>query len=339
MQTNNQNNPGDSKPSSSQHGRRGFLKRICAGGLAAAGLPLATTKGFAEESETTAPVIAPGPIPQVTIAGVRIPRMIIGSNPIGGWSHAVPNLSLAMPDYFTLDRTVEFLQRCERSGLDVWLSYWAEKPLSALKILWAQGYKMRPYFLGTLNAKGQLLGAESGIDDDIRLYKPIFYVHHGNVTDFLFSAGKQERVHDFVKKVHDDLGIPAGVSAHNPDNIKYIEDHGWEVDLYQTCLYYVTRPKEEIRAKLGTAMLGEPFLESDRDNMLKVIQQVQKPCLAFKILAAGRHCETGRSVEDAFAYALTGIKKTDAVIVGFWPKFKDELSQNIGFLCQYGSPA
>lgn len=330
----------DSTPSKNRQDRRGFLKQLCAGSVAAASIPLTGSRTLAAESAATAPANVPGPLPQVTIAGVRIPRMIIGSNPIGGWSHSVPNMSLAMPDYFTLERTVEFLKRGEQAGLNVWLGYWGEKALKALKTLWSQGYKMRPYFLGTLNVKGKLQsGSESGFNDDLQDYKPIFYVHHGNVTDFLFSAGKQELVHTFVKKVHDELGIPAGVSAHNPDNIKYMEDKGWEVDLYQTCLYYITRPKEEIRAKLGTAMLGEPFLESDRDNMLEVIQQVKKPCLAFKILGAGWHCSTDRSVEEAFEYALTRIKKTDAIIVGFWPKFKDELTQDIQFLCKYGAPA
>ena len=320
-----------------QQDRRGFLKRPSAGGLAAASAPLSLSTALAAGSAEPQPPPTPGPIPTVTIAGVRIPRMIIGCNPIGGWSHAVPNMSLAMTDYFTLERTVEFLKRSQGTGLDVWLSYWADKPLKALRRLSLEGYPVRPYFLGQLDAKGRLSAAESDIQENLKDYKPIFFVHHGGVTDHLFSAGKQELVHTFVKKVHDELGIPAGVSAHNPDNIKYIEDKGWEVDLYQTCLYNLSRPKEQIRAKLGTAMLGEPFLETDRDEMLKVIQQVKKPCLAFKILGAGWHCETDQSVEAAFAYALSRIKKTDAVIVGFWPKFKDELAQDVQFLCKHGA--
>ncbi len=322
-----------------QENRRSFLKRISAGesrgGECAVGEACPAAAASPEASEPK-PIVSPGEIPRVTIAGVRIPRMIIGCNPIGGWSHAVPNMSRAMTDYFTLERTVEFLKRCERTGLDVWLSYWADKPLNALKQLWAEGYHMRPYFLGKLNDQGQLTGQESGAQGNLKEYKPIFFVHHGGVTDHLFSAGKHELVHTFVKKVHDELGIPAGVSAHNPENIAYIEEKGWEVDFYQTCLYNLTRPKEQIRAKLGTAMLGEPFLESDRDEMLKVIGEVKKPCLAFKILAAGWHCESDRSVEAAFAYALKRIKKSDAVIVGFWPKYKDELAQDVGLLCKYG---
>lgn len=272
---------------------------------------------------------AADPMPTVTIAGVTIPRMIVGCNPIGGWSHMSHNMTLAMTDYFTLDRTVSFLQGCEQQGLDVWLGYWDDKPRQALKKLWAAGSKIRPYFLGTLESDGS-------ISKDLLEYKPIWYVHHGNVTDTLFAAGQQEKVHDFIKKVHDTLGIPAGISAHNPDCIKYAEDKGWEADLYQCCLYYVTRPHEEIRAKLGAAPLGESFLDTDRDNMLNVIRQVKKPCLAFKILAAGRLCDSDYSVEDAFQYAYHGIKKTDAVIVGMWPKFKDEVTQNAALARKYG---
>ncbi|MCF7668492.1 MAG: twin-arginine translocation signal domain-containing protein [Verrucomicrobia bacterium] len=319
--------------------RRGFLKTLSTGAVAAAGVSTFAPAAQAEFVDNPLPDDLPEKIPHVTIGGVRVPRMFIGSNPIGGWSHAVRNLSLAMPDYFTLDRTVQFIKRCEKAGLDVWLSYWDEKPLKALRILWEQGSKIRPYFLGTIDNQGNLSGAESGMKGNIKDYNPIFYVHHGNVTDFLFRAGKHEQVHDFVKKVHDELGIVAGVSCHNPDCVKYMEDKGWEVDFYQTCLYYITRPKEEIRAKLGTAMLGEPFLEKDRDDMLDVIREVDKPCVAFKLLGAGRLCGSDRSVEEAFAYALSKIKKTDAVIIGMWPKYKDELAQNIRLLARYGQVA
>src|SRR5512136_703940 len=91
-----------------QNDRRDFLKRLTTGGLAAASLPLSVSTASGANPTEPQGVNAPGPIPSVTIAGVRIPRMLIGCNPIGGWSHSVRNLSLAMPDYFTLERTVEF---------------------------------------------------------------------------------------------------------------------------------------------------------------------------------------------------------------------------------------
>ena len=33
--------------------------------------------------------------------------------------------------------------------------------------------------------------------------------------------------------------------------IETAEEKGWDVDYYMTCLYYLTRPKEELRAMLG----------------------------------------------------------------------------------------
>jgi hypothetical protein len=322
------------------HDRRTFLKGVglatAASSAAAAGLAPTPAEAATPGPFFTAPPPGADPLPQVTLCGHKVPRMILGCNPIGGWSHAVPSLSKTMREYFTEDVTHDFLQHAEKWGLDTWLTYWGKKPLTALRRRWENGSKMRVYFLAKMDEDGKIGGAESREVGDITEYKPLFLLHHGNVTDSLFRAGKQEHVHDFVKKSHD-MGIPAGVSAHNPDVFKYIEDKGWECDLYQCCLYYVTRPKEEIRAKLGTAMLGEPFLEKDRDDMLEVIQQASRPCIAFKALGAGRHCHSPMAVAEALQYAYSKIKKTDVLIVGMWPRFKDEIAENVGLLRKYGA--
>ncbi|MBM3492879.1 MAG: hypothetical protein FJX72_00945, partial [Armatimonadetes bacterium] len=182
--------------------RRAFIARAVAAGL---------TSACATPGGGQAPV--PAALPKVTIAGVTIPRMIVGCNPIGGWSHMSRYMTMAMTEYFTLERTVEFLGRCEGLGLNVWITYWDDKPRKALRALWEKGSKLRPYFLGTLEESGS-------ISKDVLDFKPIWHVHHGNATDTLFRSGQHEKVHDFVKKVHDVLGIPAGISAHNPDCIK-----------------------------------------------------------------------------------------------------------------------
>jgi len=314
---------GDGPDAGRRDTRRGFLRRAAGAALTVAS---AERAGAIEQT----PAAQTAPLPRITLGGVSIARMVIGCNPIGGWSHQTRNTTLAMTDYFTLENTVRFLERCEAAGLDTWLTYWDEKPLKALKARWTQGSKLRPYFMGDLPTSGKL-------PRDVLEYRTRFHVHHGNVTDGLFRAGKQEQVHDFVKRVHDELGVPAGISAHNPDCIRYADEKGWEADFYQCCLYYVTRPKEEIRAKLGAAPLGEPFLDTDRETMLSVIRQVRKPCLAFKILGAGWHCGTDEEVEEAFRIALKGIKPTDGIIVGMWPKYKDEIAQNVALVRRYGA--
>jgi hypothetical protein len=79
----------------------------------------------------------------------------------------------------------------------------------------------------------------------------------------------------------------------------------------------------------------EPFLESDRDLMSEVVRQVKRPCLAFKILAAGRLCWNEDSVESAFQYALSHIKSKDGIILGMYPRFSDEVARNVELTLKY----
>ena len=95
------------------------------------------------------------------------------------------------------------------------------------------------------------------------------------------------------------------------------------------CLYYLTRPKEESQKLLGQDLpLGEIYLPSDPPRMFKMIQAAKKPCLAYKVLAAGRRVNTPAEVRTAFATALDKIKPTDAMIVGMYQKFGDQLGDN-----------
>jgi hypothetical protein len=156
---------------------------------------------------------------------------------------------------------------------------------------------------------------------------PIAMVHHGGVTDGLFRAGKHQQVRDFVKKVHDH-GMLAGVSSHCPDHIKRVADEGWENDLFMTCFYHLSRPAEEQKKLLGRVTVGEPFFDTDPIEMTNVVRQVKQPCLGFKILAAGRVCNSKPSIHRAFKFAFQNIKPIDGVIVGMFPRYSDEVSED-----------
>ncbi|MGQ9591315.1 MAG: hypothetical protein ACUVYA_13600, partial [Planctomycetota bacterium] len=259
-----------------------------------------------------------------------VTRLITGGNPIGGFSHAVPNLSRHMVEHFTLERTVEYLEKCVRAGINTWQFDYFPKCAEALRIVRERGSELQ-FICLHCDSRGPLEVA-------IEKMRPIAVVHHGGVTDSLFRQGKAGQVRDFVKQVHD-LGLLAGVSSHNPDNIRKIADEGWEVDLFMTCFYYVTRTQEEQRRAFGDAIVDEPFLEDDPIRMTAVIRQVKTPCLAFKILAAGRRCNSQAQVERAFEFAFANIKPTDAVIVGMFPKYEDEISLNVAYARKHGRVA
>jgi hypothetical protein len=318
--------------SSSGSDRRQFLQQVCAGALAVAGGQGVWPAAYAGQEGRAARGDAPL-LPTVRIGSHDLTRLIAGGNPVEGYSHSSAALSRHMQEFFTLERTVEFVRRCEAAGINAWQTGHgpSDKTLQTLKIIREAGSKIHWFCLAYESDRLKPLS-------EVLSYKPIAIVHHGGETDALFRGGKAEQVHDFVKKVHD-AGVMAGISTHNPANLAYAEEKGWENEFFMACLYQVSRPQEEIRKKLGTAILDEPFLESDRDEMTAVIQKAKRPCLAFKILAAGRLCGSASSVESAFQYAYSRIKPTDGVIVGMYPKFSDEIATNAQLALKYGKSA
>lgn len=298
-------------------GRRQFLSQLSAA-AAASGLAWADQSAAGERSAAT-----PAPLPTIALGKHQVTRLIAGWNPIGGGSYLGHHMDRHMKEYFTVERTVEFLLRCEREGISAHQFSSAEKTVEVLRTVRERGSTMR--FIG-------LHSGRSGIREMIESTQPIAVVHHGGVTDKLFAQGKSQDVHDYVKEAHD-RGVLAGVSAHNPDCIKRIADEGWKVDLFMTCFYFLTRKRT---TPPKTLYLSYPFYAADPQAMTAVMRQVKQPCLGFKILAAGRKCGNQGMVKDAFRFAFDHIKPTDGVVVGMYPRFFDEIRANTQHVREFG---
>jgi hypothetical protein len=303
--------------------RREFL---AASTTAAAGLLLGVR---AESSEPT-----PGPLPTIAVGQYRLSRLIVGANPIAGYSYLGHQMDQEMKQYFTVDRTLELLRQCERAGINTHQFSFASKSPETYRRLREQGTKMQMICLHSKREEIKMLAD---------LTQPFAMSHHGGVTDRLFREGRAGQVQDFVKAVHDQ-GLLAGVSAHDPDCIKRIADEGWEVDFFMTCFHFLTRQLPP--AKQGTLPAvfegpqGEPtFYRDDPRTMCAVIRQVKQPCLAFKILAAGRRCGNQEMVRAAFEFAYKNIKPSDAVIVGMYPRRFDQVRANAEYARQYSAAA
>jgi hypothetical protein len=66
--------------------------------------------------------------------------------------------------------------------------------------------------------------------------------------------------------------------------------------------------------------------------MMAAIRQTKKPCLAYKALAAGRTIGSPEQIREKLAMALKGVKPTDAIIVGMYQRFSDQIGQNAQFV-------
>jgi hypothetical protein len=218
---------------------------------------------------------------------------------------------------------VEVLRRCERAGINTWQLHYNDETMADLKRYRDEGGKMNLILLSDF-----ALMKDLALLPEAAKLGPLGIGHHGNRTDERFRAGEKGKVRDYLKAVRD-CGVMVGLSTHNPAVIDTVESEGWDIDYYQACLYRVTRTPEEARAEYGEAPMGEIYMEKDPERMCKMIRQTKKPCLAFKLLAAGRAIN---NPEAAFRFALANIKPTDAVIVGMYPRFKDEVTENAGLV-------
>ena len=79
---------------------------------------------------------------------------------------------------------------------------------------------------------------------------------------------------------------------------------------------------------LGEMPVGETYLEKDPERMFKMIRQTRKTCLAFKLLAAGRLINSPQQVEQVIKRTIENIKPKDCMIMGMYPRFKDEVREN-----------
>ncbi|MFW6162109.1 MAG: hypothetical protein ACODAJ_05025 [Planctomycetota bacterium] len=295
---------------------------------AAAGLGMAALAGG--RGAEAAP--AEPAMPSIQVGTHRVSRLVCGSNPMLGYSHVSRLMSRVMTDWYTPERIVSVVRRCWEVGVNTWQTSASEKVDQALATLRGDGVPIQWVFLAN-----RAHFDPRKLKEIVRRNQPIAVVHHGGVSDSLWRAGKIERAHDFAKRVQD-LGIPAGLSAHNPDVIRHAEDKGWDLDLYMTCFYRVTRTQAELKAEMGMAEvpLGETYLPGDPGRMCEVVRQVERPCLGFKILAAGRRCGNPRQVEGAFRFAFGHLKATDGVIVGMFPRFRDQAQENAALARRFG---
>jgi len=305
--------------------RRRFLRRTAGLAAGAAVLNRMTVGSGA--------AVSPDPLlPTIKLGRHEVTRLIIGGNPIYGHSHFNRLLSQTMTAWHTPERVLELLRHCEAKGINTWQNSYAERTLSDLDRYRAAGGTMNWLCLG----KPDWDQHPERIEDAAKR-KPIGIAPHGSLAERLHRQNKLNVLTDLLKRIRD-TGALVGLSAHNPAVIELAEEKGWDVDYYMCCLYYLTRPREEFQKLLGANLpLGEIYLPSDPPRMFKVIQGARKPCLAYKVLAAGRCSDSSAQVQQSFETAFANIKPTDAIIVGMWQQHNDQVSENAALIRKLGA--
>ncbi len=310
------------RPDESTGGRRDFLKK--AGTLPAA--LMAAGCASPAPAEPASPAEEPK-LPQIQLGEHSISRLICGTNPFSAGSHLSVFVNHQMREYYTEEQILKTLRRCEEVGINCWQSGTGNAEMYRRFV--DAGLKMRLMAIAA--------GSQSSIET-LRKAGCIGIAHHGETTDRMFKDGQIDRMEEYLKRVRDS-GMLVGVSTHMPDVVDTVESRGWDVDYYMTCVYERHRSAEALEALLGQAPIpvGEVYLPKDPPRMFQAVRSTTRPCLAFKILAAGRLSERRHWVEQAFRQTLESIKPGDGVIVGIYDQYSDQPAEDAMLVRRFGA--
>jgi len=273
-------------------------------------------------------------LPTIRLGHLDVTRLVCGGNPFSGISHFSAELDREMVHYYSMPRLQECFDECWRQGINTFQSRGDRHQMRAYIEHRDGGGRMQ----WIAQTASEFADIPANIREIVSAGAGAVY-HHGTHADNCWHAGRIAEVADVIKCVKD-AGLPAGLGTHIPEVIRYAEDSAWETDFYMACLYDLARGYKSAPAVDQDAYARDRFPAGDPDRMAAVIRQVDKPCLAFKVMAANRNCGTSEQARDALRRALALIKPNDAVVVGMFQKHKNQVAENAGFVREIlGAPA
>jgi hypothetical protein len=288
-----------------QFSRRDFVKTSV---LTSAAIPLALRGQAAESSPATAAAqpAADKAIAKGRIGDLEISRLIMGGNLIAGYAHArdLRYVSTLMRRYNTPQKIRETLELGEQNGITA-INTWVMDDNTPILEHWKNGGKMKWISQVRLDPNGGYSQIHKAIDQGA------LAIHlTGDTAEILLDNAKFDKVGEAVEYIRAQKRV-AGVAAHDLRVVVECEKRKVNVDFYQKTLHtneYLTGPKPGEPDRVGK---DDNSWCSDSQAVIDAFAKIDKPWIAFKILAAG-----AIPPRAAFPYALNG--GADFILVGMF---------------------
>jgi len=236
-------------------------------------------------------------LPAGRIGKVKISRIICGGNLIGGFAHSRDLLyvSSLLNHYFTDEKIIETLEICEENGINTIIT----SPDSAELLK-----KYREERGGQIQWIAQCRPKTDDLTSDVKKA-----IDAGAVGAFIIGNtgdrwAKNERT-DLIGKVVDfikDNGIIAGVGGHNLWTPMACEKAGLNTDFYMkthhSTNYWSKRQPGQDKDVIDNYNTDN-YWDKDPEKTLEFMKTMEKPWIAYKVLAAG-----AIHPRDGFKYAF-----------------------------------
>ncbi|MGC1389979.1 MAG: DoxX family protein [Bacteroidales bacterium] len=258
-----------------------------------------------------------GKLPVGQLGNLKISRMIMGCNLIGGWAHARDLIysNTLFKAYNNERKIIETLYLAEQAGINTVFMVTQYYPtFNKFKSIYHS--KMQSICQAMLPDKDFF----SNINEAIKSHPDAIYIQGGE-GDRYANAGKFDMLKkavEYIKK----QGFPAGVGGHSLETIKSCEREGIGAEFYVKTFhhdkYWSAHPIEN-REEYSVIGPGSPDHNRFHENMwdlfplrtIEYMKGVNKPWFAFKVLAAG-----AIEPRDGFRYAFEN--GADFICVGMF---------------------
>ena len=258
--------------------------------------------------------------PRTTVAGISLPRMLIGTNWMLGWGHRTPSCDrMIMGTNKNKEAIADIICSFLPYGIDAIMGP-ASGPASGGCLI-AEAAKIAEDRIGRkviiidtpiLNVDDTKEGrkeAEASIKACRDAGATFCLPHHSSVEQ-LVNKNKEtiDRLPDYLHMIRENGMIP-GLSAHMPELIVYTDAQGYDVETYiqiYNCLGYMMQVEIE-------------YIHS-------IIWNAKKPVMTIKSMGAGR---VTPFVGLSFAYAT--LRECDMVTVGCFTPEEALEDVEIGF--------
>ena len=241
-----------------------------------------------------------GQLPYTEIGGIKICRMLCGTNTFLGYSHFSSARDRWLRNYFTRDRIVEVMLKCAEFGVNAVVSGPEQIIHEALEVTREKTGRDFHWICTPGGGQGEIgEGIKWCADRGVKICMP-----HTSLTDTLLniSENRIEGMEDIVASIRDHGMVP-GLSTHRPEVLTVAQSAGYDVE---TCV-------------LPFNVIG--FLCAvETDWMARVIQGFAKPVICIKPFAAGRVMP-----RPGLDFVIRNSKPIDAICAGFLsPEEADE---------------
>ena len=254
--------------------------------------------------------------PRTEVSGVSLPRFLIGSNWLLGYSHRSVAADTRIRERFsTKEAFFPIFETFMNHGIDATMGLPSQALIMADAVKYAEdklGKKITIIDTPIVNVDDNAQArreAEATIKKSAEIGSTFCLIHHSSCEQLVNKNTKTiDRISDYTKMIRD-AGMIPGLSAHMPEIVLYSDENEYDVQTYI-----------QLYNPLGFLMQVEV------EYISKVIHNAKKPVMTIKPMAAGR-----TTPYVGLNFVWNTIRPCDMVTVGITSQLEAEEDIEISF--------